>query len=440
MKSGLRLLLNLWLLSSLSGLASGQVATHADRLNNSDDKQAAFLDWSQFRGPGGQGRSDTRGLPLHWSPTENIAWKAELPGAGASSPIVFGEHIYLTSYSGYFVPGQPESSLDQLKRHLISVRRTDGKIVWNREIAAKLPEENQIRDHGYAANTPAADADQVYAFFGKSGVFAFDHGGQQIWHADVGSLTSGWGTSASPVLYEDLVFINASVESESLVALDKHTGKEKWRASEIKEAWNTPALVTAASGRLELIIATQGSIKAFAPDTGTPLWTCQTDIGWYMVPSLVSHAGIVYCLGGRSGTAALAVRAGGSGEVTDTHRLWIGKKGSNVSSPVFHDGYLYWVNEQREIAYCARADSGEIVYEERLERADQIYSSALLADGRIYYLTRHGQTFVVAAKPQFELLATNSLADNSVFNSSPTPVGKQLLIRSDRFLYCIGDE
>lgn len=166
------------------------------------------------------------------------------------------------------------------------------------------------------------------------------------------------------------MFINASVESESLVALDKHTGEEKWRASEIKEAWNTPALVTATSGRLELIIATQGSIMAFDADSGTSLWTCQTDIGWYMVPSLVSHAGIVYCLGGRSGTAALAVRAGGSGEVTAMHRLWIGKKGSNVSSPVFHDGHLYWVNEQREIAYCARADSGEIVYEERLDRAD----------------------------------------------------------------------
>ena len=395
-------------------------------------------DWSQFRGPGGLGKSDAKGLPLNWSPAENIAWKVELPGPGASSPIVIGDRIYLTCYTGYLVPGQSGGSLDQLKRHLIALRRNDGGIVWDRSIAARLPEESEIRDHGFAANTPAADADSVYAFFGKSGVFAFDHNGEQQWQADVGSKTSGWGTSASPVLYKDLVFINASVESESLVALDRRTGVEKWRATGIREAWNTPTVVTASSGRKELIVTTQGSVLAFDPETGISLWSCKTDISWYMVPSVIAEAGVVYVLGGRSGNAALAVRAGGSGDVTETHRLWTSAKGSNVSSPVYLDEHLYWMHEQRGIAYCAKADSGEIVYEKRLDRADQVYSSALLADGRLYYLARDGRMFVLAATPEFELLATNELKDGSTFNGSPAVAGKQLLVRSDRFLYCIG--
>ncbi len=186
--------------------------------------------WPRFRGPTGMGTSDVKGLPLEWNATENIAWKTPLPGPGASSPIVFGDHIYLTCYTGYFIPGESGGSLEELKRHLIAVRRSDGEIVWDRPIAAKLPEEERIRDHGYAANTPAADAERVYVFFGKTGVFAFDHDGKQLWQADVGSEAHGWGTSASPVLYNDLVFINASVESESLVALDRRTGEEKWRA------------------------------------------------------------------------------------------------------------------------------------------------------------------------------------------------------------------
>ncbi len=358
-------------------------------------------DWPCFRGPGGMGVSEATGLPLEWDARQNVVWKTALPGPGASSPITFGDHIYLTCYSGYFVPDEPGGSLDQLKRHLIALRRDTGEIVWDRTVTAKLPEEDSIRDHGYAANTPAADADRVYAFFGKTGVFAFDHDGNQLWQADVGSNTSGWGTAASPLLYKDMVIINASVESESLVALDRETGKEKWRASGIREAWNTPIIVTADSGRQELVVARHGDVLAFDPDTGAPLWSCKTDISWYMVPTAVAADGIVYYLGGRSGTAALAVRAGGSGDVTATHRLWTSKTGSNVTSPIYLDGHLYWMSEKLGIAYCAQATTGELVYEQRLDRAGQVYASPVLAEGRLYYLTRNGRTFVLAAKPEF---------------------------------------
>lgn len=396
-------------------------------------------EWSRFRGPTGMGTSSATGLPLNWSLDDNIAWKAPMPGPGASSPVVFGDRVYITCYTGYFIPDQPGGSLDDLKRHLIAIDRKTGDVIWDKAVKARLPEEERIRDHGFAASTPAVDADRVYVFFGKTGVITFDHDGNQVWQADVGSRTHGWGSASSPVLHGDLLLVNASVESQSLVALNKSNGQEVWKADGIKEAWNTPVVVNAEGGRQEVVVATHGTIQAFDPANGQQLWTCKTDITWYMVPSVVAHDGIVYCLGGRSGVASLAVRTGGSGDVTSTHRLWTSNKGSNVSSPVFLDGHLYWMNDQRGIAYAAKAESGDLVYEERVERAGQVYSSAVLADGRIYYLNRSGRTFVVAAKPGFEQLATNELRDGSQFNGSPVVDGKRLLIRSDKFLYCIGE-
>jgi outer membrane protein assembly factor BamB len=157
-----------------------------------------------------------------------------------------------------------------------------------------------------------------------------------------------------------------------------------------------------------------------------------------MVPSIVAHEGVIYCLGGRSGVASLAVKTGGKGDVTQSHRLWTGLKGSNVSSPIFHQGHLYWMNDNSGIAYCAKAETGEIVYEHRMNRAGQVYASPLMAAGRIYYLTRQGKVFVVAAKPEFEELAVNDLDDGSLFNASMATDGSRILVRSDRFLYAIG--
>ena len=432
-------ILPLTALVTLGCAEAPQSGTQAQAQEVAGEKLASS-DWSRFRGPTGMGESSAKDLPLKWSSSSGVVWKTELPGPGASSPIVFKDRIYLTCYTGYFIPGGPEGNINNLKRHLLAISRKDGKILGDVAEPARLPEEARIRDHGYAANTPAADEDRIYTFYGKSGVIAYDHKGKKLWQTDVGSGTHGWGTSASPVLYKDLVFINASIESSSLYALNKKTGEKVWQAGGINEAWNTPVVVTADSGRKELVIATQGSVLAFNPDTGDPLWKCSTDIGWYMVPSVVAADGVVYCLGGRSGIASLAVKAGGSGDVTRDRRIWTSLKGSNVSSPVFLDDHLYWMHEQRGIAYCAKAESGEVVYEERLDRAGQVYSSALLAGGRLYYLTRDGKTFVIAAKPEFEQLAVNDLSDGSTFNSSPAVDGSRILIRSDKYLYCLGEE
>jgi hypothetical protein len=343
----------------------------------------------------------------------------------------------VTCYSGYAVPGSSGGDVSALQRHVLCLQRTDGKILWKKDVPAAQPEQAKVRDHGYASSTPLADPDRLYVFLGKSGVFAFSHDGKQLWQADVGSKIHGWGSASSPVLYQELAIINAAVESDSLVALNKQTGKEVWRAGGMKESWNTPILVPVARGKQELVVAIAGKVLGFDPATGELLWSCATGIGWYMVPSLVNDKEMVYCIGGRSG-GGLAVRAGGRGDVTQSRRIWTITKGSNVSSPIFHEGHLYFLHENNGIAYCVEAATGKLVFEERLAGAGQFYASPILADGRLYAVGRRGTVFALAVKPQFEQLARNEMGDRSSFDASPAVDGSRLLIRSDKFLYCLG--
>ena len=255
-------------------------------------------DWPQFRGPGGQGSTGEENLPLVWSDTENIAWRTELPGYGASSPIALGERLYVTCYSGYGTDRENASAIEDLKLHVVCLSR-DGKIVWDQHVQPKLPESERVRDHGYAAPTPATDGEHLYVYFGKTGVFKFDLDGKQLWHADVGDKTHGWGCGTSPVLFQNLVIVNASVESRSLVAISKDSGKEVWRAQGMDSSWNTPHLVPVGGGNSELVVSVKGKILAFNPETGEQLWNCD-GIPDYVCPSVVSQEGIVYVIGGRT--------------------------------------------------------------------------------------------------------------------------------------------
>ena len=403
---------------------------------------AAGGEWPQFRGPDAQGRSDAKGLPLTWNDETNIKWKTVLPGPGTSSPIVHGDRIFLTCFTGFATSSEEPGEMKDLKRHLICLNRSDGRVLWNKPVPADLPEQETIREnHGYASSTPATDGERVYAFFGKSGVFAFDFAGKQLWHAKVGSKLNGWGSAASPVVHGDLVLVNASVESESLVAIDKRTGRERWRAGGVNDSWHAPVLVNLPNGKAEVVVAIIQKLLAFDPANGAPLWQCDTGIQWYMCPTPVAHEGIVYSIGGRKPNGGLAVRAGGRGDVTDTHVNWKLDKGSNVPSPILYDGHLYFAHENLGLVYCANAKTGETIYAERLDPSPgQIYSSPVLADGRIYFTGRGGRTAIVAARPKFEQLAECLLeSGRGVFNASPAIAGNRLLIRSNRFLYCIGE-
>jgi outer membrane protein assembly factor BamB len=395
--------------------------------------------WPQFRGPGGLGIAETSSLPTRWSNDENIIWKAVIPGAGASSPVIYGNRVFLTCFTGYGVDGRNSGNLNDLKRHLLCLDAGSGEILWQKEVKTILPESQTSRFMGYASSTPAVDADRVYCFFGKSGVIAFDYSGNQLWHSSVGDKTHGWGSAASPVLYKDLVIINAFVECGQLVALDKTSGREVWRAGELKESWNTPLLVVLPDGKTELVIAISSKILGFEPDTGKQLWECEGH-RWYIVPSLIAHDGIVYCLSGKGVEAIKAVRAGGRGDVSDTHVLWTVKKGTNVPSAVYHRGHIYFPHETKGIAYCLDAKTGDVVYEETVPGMGGVYASAVVGAGKIYYVSRHSGTFVLTAKPKYELLAHNKLEGYRNAHASPAVNGQQLVLRMDRFLYCIGEK
>lgn len=401
--------------------------------------QGTTSDWRTFRGNNGTATSTEKGFPSKWSSTENILWKTDLPGAGSSTPIVIGQKVFVTCYSGYNVPNQARGKQEDLKLHVVCLDRSSGKILWKQDVTPKLPEQENIRDgHGYASSSPVADDTHVFAFFGKSGVFAFDHAGKKLWQADVGDKLSGWGSGASLLLFDDYLIVNASVESERLYALDKKTGKEVWHINGIREAWNTPVLARVGDST-ELVVPILGKILGIDPKTGKELWSCTSEIQSYMVPSPVVTEGIVYIIGGRT-NGGLAIKLGGRGDVTKTHRLWTIKKGGNVSSPIYHDGYLYWMHDNTGVAYCVDVKTGNIVYEERIPRADQVYGSPVLAEGKIYYPARNGTTYVVAAKPKFELLETNSWGERGTYNASPALAGKHIFLRSDRFVCCVGNK
>lgn len=398
--------------------------------------------WPAFRGPGGQGLSGAKNLPTEWGHEKNLAWKTELPGAGTSTPVVWGDRIFVTSHTGYGVDRDNPGDMNDLTRHVLALSLKNGDILWKKQVETKLPESeygNRMHWHGYASNSPAVDGERVYAWFGKSGVFAFDHAGKQLWHASVGDQHHGWGSGSSVVLYKDLVIVNAFVESGAMIALNKKTGDEVWRFGGLKESWNTPALVDVPGGETELVVGSMGKVEGVDPDDGKRLWTCDA-INWYIVGSMVSHDGVVFCIAG-SKYEAVAIRAGGRGDVSDTHLKWRANVGSNVSSPVHYNGHVYWAHESNGIAYCVNAATGDLVYKERLpQRPGYVYASPIIADGKLFYTTRDGKTYVLPAKPQFEVLAVNDLSDRSVFNASPVAVGKKLLIRSDGYLYCVSQE
>jgi outer membrane protein assembly factor BamB len=402
--------------------------------------ESLSADWTQFRGPGGLGTSAEKGLPVEWSAQKNIVWKTRLPGPGTSSPVTTGNRVFLTCYSGYALDAKSPGNMNDLRRHVVCVDRTTGKILWTKEFQPLLPEHKYHGEgsyHGYSASTPTTDGERLYVFFGKSGVYCFDLDGNEHWHVSVGKGIDRWGSGASPVLYMDKLLVNASVESRSLVALDKLSGKELWRSPGINSAWNTPVLVTAPGGETEVVISVQDRLLGLNLETGKELWRAE-GVHRYVCPSVVAHDGVVYAIGG--GSASLAVKAGGRGDVTRTHVLWRKNKGSNVSSPLYHDGHLYWANDNDGVVFCQEAATGQFVYQERLKpSAGLIYASPVLADGKLYYVSQRSGTYVVPASPQFKLLAHNVFEDdNSRTNASPAVSNGQLLLRTDQYLYCIG--
>jgi outer membrane protein assembly factor BamB len=354
--------------------------------------------------------------------------------------VVVGERVFVTCWAG----------AGSVTRQLVCVSRASGKILWARSVGGEAtPDRHEgfLTEHGYASHTPTSDGEKVFAYFGRGGAVAFDLDGKQLWHVKLGDSANGknWGSAASPVLYKDTVIITASEEAHAIIALDKATGQEVWRApgGALEYVFGTPVLA-GDSARPELLLALPEELWALNPENGKLRWFAATGLPGNIAPSVVTSDGVAFAFGGFPQLGAFAVKTGGKGDVSQTHRLWLTRSSTYVPTPVLHDGRLYVVTDQG-FALCLDAKTGEQVFKERLPGASAtgrggkpFYASAVMADGNIYAVSRRNGTFVIAAKPQFKLVAQNSFAsDATQFNATPAISGKELFLRSDKFLYCL---
>ena len=415
---------------------------------------ATAEDWLRFRGPQGTGVSaDSSVTPTEFDDQKNVLWKVDLPGAGASAPIIVGDKIILTAYSGYGQNREDVGDMDSLKRHILCYSKTDGKKLWQKDFDPVLPEDPfkgmGVPEHGYSSSTPVSDGTNVYVFFGKSGVFAFDLDGNEIWKKSVGtgSGSKKWGSGASPVLSGNVLVINATDESNSIVGLDKNTGEELWRNDGIENVWGTP-LVVGEGDDQAVVMSLPYEVWAMNPQSGKLKWFATNGVQDSSVSaSPMLDGDVVISMGGRSNTA-VAIRMGGEkgADVTETNTVWKGKSVARIMTPILYDGHIYAVS--RGIASCLDAKTGEQVYKERLPSIGQTaqrrgpsgnYVSPVIADGKLYQFTKNGGCYVIDAKPEFKLLASNQIAeDGSEFNATPAISDGKIFVRSNRRLYCIG--
>jgi outer membrane protein assembly factor BamB len=405
----------------------------------------AGADWPRFRGPDGAGLSDDKGLPTTWSATDNIVWKTALPGFGSSSPITLGDRIYLTAYSGYAQGREAMGSQNQLGLSVLCIDRSNGKIVWQKEHNAELPETpydgGRIGLHGYASSTCVTDGKAIYVFLGKTGVFKYSLDGEVVWNASVGAGVDKhkWGSGASPILHAGLLIVNASAESQSIRALKTSNGQEVWRVDGIADSWSTPLVVKTAAGGDELVVVERFRVIGIDPTTGKELWFYKKDSD-YICPSVIAQDGVAYLINSRFKALLMAVKTGGRGDIGNSHVLWKKQWTTRVSTPVLQGGHLYGI-DQMGIAYCFDIKTGEEVAKKRLDidgGGDKIYASLVAADGKFYGVTREDGTVVLSLTPDLKVLAHNRLGDESIFNATPAISNSELLLRSDKFLYCIG--
>ena len=404
-------------------------------------------EWTRFRGSNGSGVNSNANPPLSWNESDHIRWRTKLPGPGSSSPVITGDRIFVTSYSG-----ASSSSTEGLRRYLICIDRRNGKILWEKVVKARQPEDpyrGYLTEHGYASNSPVTDGKNVYVFHGKTGVFAYDLDGNELWDKHLGSESTRkqWGSASSPMLVGDTLVVTASEESRAIYGLNKSSGEEIWKAAanSLAYTYGTPAL-RKIDDREDLVIAVPGELWGLSPKTGKLQWHAKTGLTGNISPSVVFHQDLAFVFGGYPRTGRAAIKLGGKGDLGDDSLAWEDNHASYIPTPVVHDGRLYWVSDAG-MANCIIAETGEEVYRERLPgpigggKGKPLYASPVLADGKLFCVTRRAGTFVIDAKPEFKILAHNKIeSDESQFNATPAISGNSLYLRSDGFLYRIEEE
>jgi outer membrane protein assembly factor BamB len=385
--------------------------------------------WPRWRGPSGQGMVTGTGYVDKWSATENVLWKKPVPGRGNSSPIVWGDRIFLTTAQD-----------GGRKLSLLAFRRTDGSLIW--EAAAPAIDgrgvESVHQKNGNASATASTDGERVYVSFGNRGLVAFDFTGKVVWHRDLGATSNYWGTAGSPLLYKDRIILYQDQSRGAFIAaFDAKTGKDVWRTPRTASVgWGSPAAIHA-GGRDEIIVNGQNAVVAYNPDNGQELWRA-SGTTMEAVPTPVVGHGLVFNSSGRAGPT-LAIRPGGSGDVTRSHIAWSSPRGSPfIPSPILVGDHLYMVNDMQSIVTTFNAASGQTAWQGRLgvARAEGFSASPVAFDGKVFFTNDEGETFVLRAGGTFDLLHTNAIGERTL--ASPALVDGKWYIRTESNLFAIG--
>ncbi|MBX7164927.1 MAG: PQQ-binding-like beta-propeller repeat protein [Pirellulales bacterium] len=378
--------------------------------------------WPRFRGPTGQGETSTPRVPQRWSESESIRWRAALPGVGNSSPVLWNDHLFVTT-----------AAADGTLRQLHALDRSTGAIRWSQTVPEQTPEQNVRDKNGHASSTPVTDGQRVIALFGTAGLVAYDFAGTLLWQHPLPEFRTTHGCAASPVLYGDtVILIHDQNQAESLFfALDKRDGRLLWQHARPKAmGWCTPVVIRVGDHD-ELVHASNGKLQGFDPATGEQLWSVDGPTV-EVVPACVIGDDLLFCSSGRNGPT-LAVRPGGRGDVTKTHLVWRAVRGGpHVPSPLYHAGRLYTVNDTG-IVTCFDARTGKPVYQKRIR--DTFSASPVLVGELIYLAAESGKTYVLPAGDRFEIVAENELS--APLLASPAVVGDALYLRTPAEVLCI---
>lgn len=385
--------------------------------------------WPRWRGPSGQGLVADAPYTDTWSATSHVHWKVAVPGRGNSSPVVWGDQVFLTT------------SRDSGRRlSMLAFSRADGRLLWETFIPQDGVEWVHAKN-GYASATPVTDGERVYASFGRHGLVAFDMSGRIVWHRRFGVIDNYHGPAGSPILYKDRIFLyqdqnQTAGQTAFVAAFDRATGRTIWQTPRTETVgWGTPVIVTTGT-RDELIVSGQRRVAAYDPDTGRELWTVRGNT-FEVIPTPVVGHGLVFASSGRAGPT-LAIRPGGSGDVTGTHVAWSAPKGSPfVPSAIVVGDLLYLVNDMQSVLTVYEARTGTLVYQARLgvARREGFSASPVAVNGRVFFTNDDGQTFVVRAGRTFELLHVNELGASTL--ASPALVDGTWYWRTDSHLAAI---
>ena len=386
--------------------------------------------WPQFRGPSGDGRVAGLQVPQQWQP-DSIQYSVDLPVRGHSSPIIWGDRIFLTGSTG-------EGA--RVQRHVIGLDRDTGRLLWD-EVVAEGSGEELHKMNSWATPSCTTDGEFVVAFFGPGGLHCFDVDGERVWSRDLGDFPGSWGIGASPVIAGDRVIQNCDSTGECyLLAVDIRTGDDVWktpREQKPRGGWSTPILV-GSNERQSLVLNGEFGITAYDLDNGTPLWNCRSFNGRGTPMPVVGH-GLVCVVNGKSGDV-YAVRPGGRGDVTESHMAWHTERGGgrDLPSPVMVGETMVAIS-MGGIATGYDVSDGREIWKQRL--GGNFSGSPVVVGSLVYATSENGETFVFRADGDFELLHKNSLSasQDEVFRSSPGVVEGHIFLRSDRRLYCVSE-